>query len=129
MALGERPQGKRADPSLTLGVKGSFGVVDGMGELAGSEGVEGAGGIGTDGTFSDVHVISIVWLVMIGDFQSRGNFRLSPGTQNSPPFQNATRKGGAPSYFSVATTVKMVPSESSSTKSEKGKNSVAHLPC
>ena len=27
---------------------------------------------GTDGTFSDVHVISIVWLVMIGDFQSRG---------------------------------------------------------
>jgi hypothetical protein len=24
--------------------------------------------------FSDVHVISIVWLVMIGDFQSKGDF-------------------------------------------------------
>jgi hypothetical protein len=27
---------------------------------------------GRDGTFSDVPVISIVWFVMIGDFQSRG---------------------------------------------------------
>jgi len=27
---------------------------------------------GTDGAISDVHVISIVWLVMMGDFQSRG---------------------------------------------------------
>src|SRR5260370_15143737 len=26
---------------------------------------------GTDGTFSDVHVISIVWLVRIADFRSR----------------------------------------------------------
>lgn len=41
------------------------------------------------------------------------------------PFKTQTRKGGAPSYFSAATTVKMVPSESSSTKSERGKNSVA----
>jgi hypothetical protein len=29
---------------------------------------------GTGGTISDVPVISIVWLAMIGDFQSRGNF-------------------------------------------------------
>jgi len=40
---------------------------------------------GTDGTISDVHAISIVSLLMIGDFQSRGNFpsvtrHPSPGT-------------------------------------------------
>jgi hypothetical protein len=39
---------------------------------------------GTDGTFSDVHVISIVWLLMIGDFQGRGTSRLSPGTPRHP---------------------------------------------
>jgi hypothetical protein len=33
---------------------------------------------GTDRTISDVHVLSIVWLVMIGDFHSRGNFRSVP---------------------------------------------------
>lgn len=31
-----------------------------------------------DGTFSDVHVISIVWLVMIGDLQGKGNFPSVP---------------------------------------------------
>src|SRR5580693_864571 len=40
---------------------------------------------GTEGTFSSVRVISIVWLVMIGDFQSRGNF---------PPEPPATYSGG-----------------------------------
>ncbi len=34
------------------------------------------GNRGTDGTFSAVHVISIVWL--IGDFQSKGNFLSVP---------------------------------------------------
>src|SRR5207245_9268032 len=38
-------------------------------------------GSGTDRTISDVHVISIVGLVMIGDFQSKGTSRLFPGTQ------------------------------------------------
>ncbi len=33
------------------------------------------------GTISDVHVISIVWLVMIGEFQSRGNFLFVPAPQ------------------------------------------------
>jgi hypothetical protein len=36
---------------------------------------------GTDRTISYVHVISIVWLVMIGDFQSRGNFPFVPRHQ------------------------------------------------
>jgi hypothetical protein len=39
------------------------------------------GSRGTDGTISDVHVISIVWLVMIGDFPSRGNFQSVPRHQ------------------------------------------------
>ena len=34
--------------------------------------------MGTGGTFSEVHVISNRWLVMIGDFQSRGNFPFVP---------------------------------------------------
>jgi hypothetical protein len=33
---------------------------------------------GTDGTISDVHGISNGWLVMIGDFQSGGNFPSVP---------------------------------------------------
>ncbi len=33
---------------------------------------------GTNGTISDVHVISIVWLVMMGDFQNKGNFAAVP---------------------------------------------------
>ncbi len=33
---------------------------------------------GTGGTISDVHAISIVWLLMIGDFQSKGNFPFVP---------------------------------------------------
>lgn len=36
------------------------------------------GNRGTDGTISDVPVISIVWFVMIGDFQSRGDFPSVP---------------------------------------------------
>src|SRR2546422_7332664 len=42
------------------------------------------GNRGTDGTISDVHVISIVWLLMIGDFQSKGNFPSVP--RHSPAF-------------------------------------------
>jgi hypothetical protein len=34
---------------------------------------------GTGGTISDVHGISMVWFVMIGDFQGRGNFPCVPG--------------------------------------------------
>jgi len=45
--------------------------------------------IGGDGTISDVHVISIVWLVMIGDFQSRGNFSSVPDTHS--PFYRCGR--------------------------------------
>jgi len=33
---------------------------------------------GQAGRFSDVHVTSMVWLVMIGDFQNRGNFSSVP---------------------------------------------------
>src|SRR5260370_23268961 len=40
---------------------------------------------GTGGTISDVHAISIVWLVMIGDFRSKGNF----------PFVRRYRTAGA----------------------------------
>ena len=38
------------------------------------------GNRGTDRTISGVHVISIIWIPMIGDFQSKGTSRLSPGT-------------------------------------------------
>jgi hypothetical protein len=40
---------------------------------------------GTDGRLSDVRVVSIVWLLMIGDFQSRGTSRVSPGTPTRDP--------------------------------------------
>src|SRR5216683_7531209 len=42
-----------------------------------------AGKSGADGTFSDIHVISIVWLVKIGDFRSKGNFPSVP--RHRPP--------------------------------------------
>jgi len=45
---------------------------------------------GTDGTFSDVHMISIIWLVMIGDFQSGGNFPSVPGTPAQSPAHRHT---------------------------------------
>lgn len=43
---------------------------------------------GTGGTISDVHVISVVWLVMIGDFQSRGDF---PSVPRHPPAPTLTQ--------------------------------------
>ena len=51
---------------------------------------------GTDGTISDVPVISIVWFVMIGDSQSRGDFssvgRLAPvrGKVKIPAYESDT---------------------------------------
>src|SRR6266478_2933466 len=40
---------------------------------------------GTDGTFSDICLTRLVWLIMIGDFQRRETSRLSP--RSVPPFR------------------------------------------
>src|SRR5258708_7187032 len=36
---------------------------------------------GTDGTFSDICLTRLVWLIMIGDFRRRETSRLSPGSE------------------------------------------------
>ena len=47
-------------------------------------------GIGTDGKISDLHMIPIVWLLMIGDFQSKGHFPHVP--RHPPTPEQGTRR-------------------------------------
>ena len=64
------------------------------------------GNRGTDGTISDVYVISIAWLLMIGDFQSRGDFPFvprhrevkDPGSNNEPLAPGLGRLDGRASF-------------------------------
>src|SRR6266478_285460 len=51
--------------------------VESLREIGGNRGRK-SGKSGTEGTFSDICLTRLVWLIMIGDFQRRETYRLSP---------------------------------------------------
>src|SRR5229473_683529 len=56
--------------------------VESLREIGGNR---GRGKSRTDGTFSDICLTRLVWLIMIGDFQRRETSRLSPGSRRWKP--------------------------------------------
>src|SRR5467141_2941767 len=63
----------RSPPSIEASVPSFFRNSETRGQTGNS---------GKDGTFSDIYLTRLVWLIMIGDFQGRETSRLSPSVHS-----------------------------------------------